>query len=70
MKTRMFVAEILWLFLGLCLCPHSAESQQEINQRTRLITTRTPCLPLHDWNPMSRVRPPPPDHQRTSRTTQ
>ena len=34
MRTRKFVAEILWLFLGLCVCPQSTEQVKAIKQRS------------------------------------
>jgi len=68
MKTRMFVAEVLWLFLGLCLCPQSADRTEEVNQRTDEPTTRTPDVVCRDWTVSSLVRPPPRGQREPSKT--
>lgn len=59
MKTRMFVTEVMWLFLGLCLCPQSADQTEQVNQRISQPTTRTPNVTRRDWTVSSLVRPPP-----------
>ncbi len=68
MKTWMFVAEIFWLSLGLCIYPQSAEQPYDCNQRTSQFTTRTPNTTFNIWYASSLVRPPPPGHQSTSKT--
>ncbi len=68
MKTRKFVAEILWLFLGLCPFPQSDEQSPESNQ------------PLHErideqefvqrtWYSATLIRPPPRGDPELVRTT-
>jgi len=67
MKTWMFVTEVFWLFLGLCIFPQSAESPYDHNQRASQFTTRTSNTTFNIWYASSLVRPPPPGHQSTSK---
>ena len=60
MKTRKFVAEILWLFLGLCVCPQSTEQTHDIKQRDYppLIGEQDNVL-MKRWYLSALIRPPP-----------
>ena len=68
MRTWMFVAEVFWLFLGLCMDPQSADRPSDYNQRTSQTTTRTPNATFDIWYASSLVRPPPPGHRSTFMT--
>jgi hypothetical protein len=59
MKTRMFVAEILWLFLGLSAYPHSGEQTSEYDQHTNQRTVKEKESFLKKWHSSSLIRPPP-----------
>jgi hypothetical protein len=62
MKTWKFVAEILWLFLGLCLCPQSAEQAYGIKQRDYPSTTGEQDNFMERWYSSAPIRPPPLGH--------
>jgi hypothetical protein len=68
MRTWKFVAEVFWLYIGLCLCPQSAEQSYDYNQRTSRPTTKTTETPFNIWYASSLVRPPPPGHRSTLET--
>jgi hypothetical protein len=59
MKTRMFVAEILWLFLGLCLSPQSTEQSYDIKQRSYKPMVEEQNAFLERWYSFTLIRPPP-----------
>ncbi len=62
MKTWKFVAEILWLFLGLHVCPQSTDSTYDIKQRDlHPIITEQDNL-MEQWYPSAMIRPPPLGH--------
>jgi hypothetical protein len=62
MKTWKFVAEVMWLFLEVCLCPHSGEQPPHTDtdryQRARHQTTVIDFL-IERWYSPNYVRPPP-----------
>jgi len=60
MKTRMFIAEILWLFLGLCVCPQSTEQTHDIKQRAFRPTIDEQDNLMERWYHSALIRPPPP----------
>ncbi len=59
MKTWKFVAEILWLFLGLCVCPQSAEQTQDIKQRDFQNIIGEQDNLMEQWYSSALIRPPP-----------
>jgi hypothetical protein len=60
MKTRKFVAEILWLFLGLCVCPQCTEQTHDIEQRGfQPILGEQDNLLMERWYRSALIRPPP-----------
>jgi len=69
MRTWMFVAEVFWLFLGMCTHPQSADQTHDYNQRTSQPTTRTPNRTLKTWYAPGLIRPPPLCQPSTSKTT-
>jgi len=62
MKTRKFVAEIVWLFLGLGPCPQSTEPTHDINQCDYPSTTGEQDNFMKRWYSSAPIRPPPPGH--------
>jgi hypothetical protein len=68
MKTRMFVAEVMWLFVGMCLCPLSVEQLQDVEERTSQQPTKAKDCVLRNWYCSGSIRPPPRDPPGTSRT--
>jgi hypothetical protein len=62
MKTRKFVAEIVWLFLGLCVCPQSTVQTHDIKQRDFQPTFGEQDNFLKRWYSSALIRPPPPGH--------
>jgi len=61
MKTRMFVAEIFWLFLGFYVCPQSPAQNHDIKQRDFQPTFDEQDNFLKRWYSSALNRPPPPD---------
>jgi hypothetical protein len=60
MKTWKFVAEILWLFLGLHACPQSTEQLSgDTKQRAYKPTPEEYETPLERWYSFALIRPPP-----------
>jgi hypothetical protein len=59
MKTWKFVAEILWLFLGLVLSPQSTEQTQDIKQRSYKPVIEEQDAFLERWYSFTLIRPPP-----------
>lgn len=70
MKTRMFVAEVLWLFIGMCMDPQSDEGIERAEQCTSQSTTRTVDESLKTWTVSGGIRPPPLGNQSTLKTIQ
>ena len=62
MKTWKFVAEILWLFLGLCMCPQSTEQTYDIKQRDFRPTIGEQDNLMEQWYSSALIRPPPLGH--------
>jgi hypothetical protein len=60
MKTRTFVAEIAWLFLGLCLSPDPTEQTYDIKQRSYKPAIEEQNVFLERWYSFTLIRPPPP----------
>jgi len=59
MKTRKFVAEILWLFLGFCVCPQSTEPTHDIKQRDYQPIIGEQDNLMERWYLSALIRPPP-----------
>jgi hypothetical protein len=60
MKTRMFVAEVFWLFVGMYLCPQSEEQTSGTDRWIDSpITTPTALTRVQGWHLRRLVRPPP-----------
>ncbi len=59
MKTWKFVAEILWLFLGLYVCPQSTEQTHDIKQRDFQPIIDKQSNLMEQWYCSALIRPPP-----------
>ncbi len=70
MKTWMFVAEVMWLFIGMCIDPQSVRRTETVESCTSLSTTRTLEGFLKAWTVSGRVRPPPLSHWNKAMTIQ
>jgi len=69
MKTRMFVAEILWLFLGLCSFPQSREQATVSNQQLHERITDEQEFVQRRWYSSGLIRPPPRGDRTLVKTT-
>lgn len=60
MKTRMFVAEVFWLFAGMCACPglgpQASGTGRDIDQT---VSHPTSASQVQGWTLPRSVRPPP-----------
>lgn len=59
MKTWKFVAEILWLFLGLRLCPQSTDYTHDIKRSDHPSMTGEQDNVMERWYFSAPIRPPP-----------
>ena len=59
MKPWMFVAEVFWLFLGLCPSVQSEEQARESSQETNQRAIKEQESFLKRWHSSSLIRPPP-----------
>jgi len=68
MKTWMFVAEVWWLFVGMCIDPESTDHVEPADSCTGQSTTQTMNEVLRTWTVSGSIRPPPLGRQSTPMT--